>query len=197
MRMRLWSLASLSGLRIQHCCELCCRSQTRLGSGVTVAVAQASSYSSNSTPSLGTSICHTKQKIYPQKISFSRFYFFQLQHIVKLRLYRKVFKWQWSPPHFFSLYLFPSWFHCPEPPSSLRNRTKVATLPPIYSATYPLFSSLPSPRANHSPELSLLLLANQFYHICMSHNKYAFLFCMFLKLTYITYILFCDSILCF
>ena len=29
-------LASLSGLRIQPCCELWCRSQTRLGSRVTV-----------------------------------------------------------------------------------------------------------------------------------------------------------------
>ena len=49
-------LASLSGLRIQHCCE---RSQMWFGSGavVAVAVAVAGSCSSNSTPSLGTSIC--------------------------------------------------------------------------------------------------------------------------------------------
>ena len=38
-------------------CELRCRSQTWLGSLVAVAVVQASSCSSNSTPSLGTSIC--------------------------------------------------------------------------------------------------------------------------------------------
>ena len=39
--MRLWvqSLASLSGLKIWHCHELWCRSQTRLGSGIAVAVA--------------------------------------------------------------------------------------------------------------------------------------------------------------
>uniref|UniRef100_A0A8C3X387 Dehydrogenase/reductase 2 n=1 Tax=Catagonus wagneri TaxID=51154 RepID=A0A8C3X387_9CETA len=39
--MRLWvrSLASLRGLRIRHCRELWCRSQTRLGSGMAVAVA--------------------------------------------------------------------------------------------------------------------------------------------------------------
>ena len=39
--MRLWvsSLASLSGLRIQHCCELWCRSQMWLGSDVAVVVA--------------------------------------------------------------------------------------------------------------------------------------------------------------
>ena len=39
--MGLWvqSLASLSGLRIWHCRELWCRSQTRLGSGIAVTVA--------------------------------------------------------------------------------------------------------------------------------------------------------------
>ena len=38
--MRVWvrSLASLSGLKIQRCCELWCRLQTQLGSGVAVAV---------------------------------------------------------------------------------------------------------------------------------------------------------------
>ena len=45
----------LSGLRIRHCHEPWYRSQMRLGSGV--AVAKAGSYSSDSTPSLGTSIC--------------------------------------------------------------------------------------------------------------------------------------------
>ena len=54
MRLQVRSLASLSKLRIQHCCELWCKSQTWLRS----VVAQVSSYSSNSTPSLGTSICH-------------------------------------------------------------------------------------------------------------------------------------------
>ena len=38
-RLRVQSLASLSGLRIRHCRELWCRSQTQLGSGVAVAVA--------------------------------------------------------------------------------------------------------------------------------------------------------------
>ena len=57
--MRLWvqSLALLSVLRIQCCCELWCRLQTRLGSCVAVAVVKAGGYSSNWTPSLGTSIC--------------------------------------------------------------------------------------------------------------------------------------------
>ena len=32
------SLALLSGLRIQHCCELWCKLQKRLGSGIAVAV---------------------------------------------------------------------------------------------------------------------------------------------------------------
>ena len=41
----------------RHCHRLQCRAQMRLISGVAVAVAQASSCTSNSTPSLGTSIC--------------------------------------------------------------------------------------------------------------------------------------------
>lgn len=49
---------SLSGLRIWHCRELWCRSQTQLGPGIAVAVVKVGSYSSNLTPSLGTSICH-------------------------------------------------------------------------------------------------------------------------------------------
>ena len=57
MRLRVQSLALLSGLRIWCCCELWCRSQARFGSGVAVAVAQAGGYSSDETPSLGTSIC--------------------------------------------------------------------------------------------------------------------------------------------
>ena len=39
MRMQVRSLALLSGLRIHHCCELWCRSQTRLRSHIAVAVA--------------------------------------------------------------------------------------------------------------------------------------------------------------
>ena len=62
MRLRVQSLASLSGLRIQCCCELCCRSQMWLGSHVAVAV--ASGYRSDWTPSLGTSIC---QECGPEK----------------------------------------------------------------------------------------------------------------------------------
>ena len=38
MRMQVRSLTSLSGLRIQHCHEPWCRSHTRLGSHVAVAV---------------------------------------------------------------------------------------------------------------------------------------------------------------
>ena len=51
------SLASLSGLRIWRGHELWCRSQTQLRSVDAVSVAQANGYSSNSTPTLGTSIC--------------------------------------------------------------------------------------------------------------------------------------------
>ena len=60
MRMPVWSLALISGLRIWHCWELWCRSQTQLRSRIAVAVAAAvaGGYSSNLTPSLGTSICN-------------------------------------------------------------------------------------------------------------------------------------------
>ena len=57
------------GLRTWHCCELWCRSQTWLGSQVTMAVAQASSYSSNSTLAwelpyaVGTALKEEKKKI--------------------------------------------------------------------------------------------------------------------------------------
>ena len=57
MRLQVRSLASLSGLRIPSCCELWCRSQTQLRSGVAVTVAWAGSYSSDWISSLGTSIC--------------------------------------------------------------------------------------------------------------------------------------------
>ena len=57
MKTQVRSLASLSRLRIQCCHELWCRSQMWFGSHVAVAVVQAGSYSSNSIPSLGTSIC--------------------------------------------------------------------------------------------------------------------------------------------
>ena len=57
MRTQVRSLASLSALRIQRCHELWCKLQTRLGSGIAVAVAVAGSYSSDLTRSLGTSIC--------------------------------------------------------------------------------------------------------------------------------------------
>ena len=57
MRLRVRSLGLLNGLRIRCCHELWCGSQTWLGSGVAVAVVQAGSCRSNSTPSLGTSTC--------------------------------------------------------------------------------------------------------------------------------------------
>ena len=57
MRLQVQFLALLSGSRIQHCCELWCRSQTWLRSHIAAAVVQASSCSSNWTTKLGTSIC--------------------------------------------------------------------------------------------------------------------------------------------
>ena len=57
MRMQVQSLALLSGLRMQHCLKLWCRSHMWLGFCITVAMVQVSSYSSDQIPSLGTSIC--------------------------------------------------------------------------------------------------------------------------------------------
>ena len=77
--MRMWvrSLVSLSELRIWHCHELQCRLQTRLRSCIAAAVAQAGSYSSNSTPSLGTSMCYRcspkKKKTKQNKNEHNRF----------------------------------------------------------------------------------------------------------------------------
>ena len=48
----------LSGLRIQCCYELWCRSQTWLGSRVAVTLVSVGSYNTDSTPSLETSIYH-------------------------------------------------------------------------------------------------------------------------------------------
>ena len=57
MRLQVRSLASLSGLKIWRCCELRCRLQTWLRSHVAVAVVLVGGCFSDSTPSLGTSIC--------------------------------------------------------------------------------------------------------------------------------------------
>ena len=54
-------LASLRGSGIWCCHELWCRSQMWFRSGVAVAMVQADSYSSDSTPSLRTSMCRGKQ----------------------------------------------------------------------------------------------------------------------------------------
>ena len=51
-------LGWFSGLRIQHCCELWWRLQTRLRSGVAVALVWVCGYIFDLTPSLGTAICH-------------------------------------------------------------------------------------------------------------------------------------------
>ena len=58
MDTKVWSLASLIGLGIQWCHKLWCGLQMRLGSCIVMAVVSASGYSSDLTPTLGTSICH-------------------------------------------------------------------------------------------------------------------------------------------
>ena len=47
MKLRVRSLASVTGLRIRRCHDLWCRSQTWLGCGVAMALAWASSNSSD------------------------------------------------------------------------------------------------------------------------------------------------------
>ena len=58
MRLQVQSLASLIRLGILRCRGLWCGLQMWFGSRVAVVVVQASGYSPDSTPSLGTSICH-------------------------------------------------------------------------------------------------------------------------------------------
>ena len=58
MRLRARSLPLLSGLTIRRSCELWCRLQRWLRSQVAMTVVSAGSYSSDSTLSLGTSMCH-------------------------------------------------------------------------------------------------------------------------------------------
>ena len=68
------SLASLIGLRTLCCCEPWCRLQMWLGSHVPVTAGQAGSCSSDSTSSLGISICQSldpkKQKKKKKKKKF-------------------------------------------------------------------------------------------------------------------------------
>ena len=57
MRMQVRSLTLIRGLRIRRCGKLWCTSLMQLRFGVAAAVVQAGSCSSDSTPSLRTSIC--------------------------------------------------------------------------------------------------------------------------------------------
>ena len=58
-------------VRTRHYCELWERSQTQLRSSTAIAVVQAGSCCSDSTPSLGTSICC---KCSPKKIKILKIY---------------------------------------------------------------------------------------------------------------------------
>ena len=55
--MQVQSLALFSGLGIQNCYKLWHSLQMQLGSSVSMVVAVAGSYNSNSNPGLGTSVC--------------------------------------------------------------------------------------------------------------------------------------------
>ena len=90
MRMWVWSLASLSGLRIQHCHELWCRLQMQLRSYVTLSGAEAGNCSSDSTPSQK---CYMLQVRPPKKqkartVQYNTFYVFLLSMTKHLDIWR-------------------------------------------------------------------------------------------------------------
>ena len=91
--MQVWSLASLSGLRIGYCHELWCRLHVWLRSGVAVAVAQASSYISNSTHSLGISICQrcgSKRRKKQNKKPTLRYHFLSIRVAITTKKSQKI-----------------------------------------------------------------------------------------------------------
>ena len=108
MRRQVWSVALFSGLRIQCCHELWCRSQMGLGSHVAVGV--ACSYSSDLTPSLGTSTCRRygpketkkKKKILPMPFSL-------LPEAIgkKISLMLWIY-WEWSLDYYYFYFFFMS-----------------------------------------------------------------------------------------
>ena len=75
--MRLWVrfLASLTGLRIQRCHELWCRSQMQLGSGVAVALGRPAATAPNGLlawePPFAAHVALKRQKDPPKKILFT------------------------------------------------------------------------------------------------------------------------------
>ena len=94
MRMQVLFLALLSRLRIQRCRALWCRSQTRLRSGVAVAVVQAGSCSLDSTSAweppcaAGMALKRQKKKIRKQgEYYFFRFFFFL--HFILLLFFKE------------------------------------------------------------------------------------------------------------
>ena len=95
MRMQAGSLNLLIWLRILLCCKLRCWLQTRLGSGVSVAVVQVCSCSYISTPSQGTSICHKcghkKEKKQKQKSLKKKNLFPTLRSSQRLSAFSDVF----------------------------------------------------------------------------------------------------------
>ena len=106
--MQIWSLASLSGLRIWHCHKLWCRLQMRLRSGIAVAVTQACS-SSHSALCCETSICcrcgHKKKEnnsIYKQNFTVSDFFqvdFFS-HSVYALQVYSHCWIYQYFVPFY-------------------------------------------------------------------------------------------------
>ena len=89
--MRMWvrSLASPSRLKIRHCYKLRRMSQMQLGSGIAVAVLEASSCSSDSTPCLGISTYYCRCSPKRKKKSFvtNRYYKLSVGAVKDERIY--------------------------------------------------------------------------------------------------------------
>ena len=115
MRLQVQSLVSLSGLRVWCCHELWCRLQTWLRSHVAVAMVYNRGYSSDWTPSLGTSIC---RECGPEKQK-------RICLLSQLGLYVIWFKFM-----FFCSYVFMLSSHCillgPHPTGKLSSQPWVA-----------------------------------------------------------------------
>ena len=102
-----------SGLRIQCCRTLWPRPTMWLGSCIAVAVVEAGSCNSNSTPSLGTSICHRcghKRRKKEDKTAEVRF----MPHSP-----RGGIKVSWAIWDHVLLKIIPSAYRSPHPPSNL------------------------------------------------------------------------------
>ena len=130
---RMWvrSLASLTGWVIGRCRELWCRLQMRLGSCIAVTVAQVGGYSSDQTPSLGTSTCHGSSSEKGKKTENIKI------KIKKLKVYKSVgFKFTRLCKHYHDL--IPEHFYHPQKKPYTHQKSLPISSSPCQSANLPL-----------------------------------------------------------